>query len=69
MKHRLQEAQQGNTGLGDTGRGQAPSLHFGDSADAPIELFQGLPLLSEDDLDDLDDAPDAELEETEGTRG
>ncbi len=33
--------------------------------DATIELLQGLPLLSEDDLDDLDDAPDAELEETE----
>src|SRR3989441_417023 len=33
--------------------------------DDSIELFQGLPLLSEDDLDDLDDAPDAELEETE----
>src|SRR6266700_3239352 len=33
--------------------------------DDSIELLQGLPLLTDDDLDDLDDAPDAELEETE----
>src|SRR6266567_2814745 len=31
--------------------------------DLPQALFQGLPLMSEDDLDDLDDAPSAELEE------
>ncbi len=30
-----------------------------------LELFQGLPLYSEDDLDDLDDAPGAELEDAE----
>ena len=53
------------TGRGDTGWGQAPSLNFGYGGDETIELLQGLPLLSEDDLDDLDDAPDAELEETE----
>jgi SNF2 family DNA or RNA helicase len=34
-------------------------------AEAAVELLQGLPLLSEDDLDDLDDAPDAEVEATE----
>src|SRR6266704_5575222 len=33
--------------------------------DLPQALFQGLPLMSEDDLDDLDDAPSAELEEAE----
>ena len=33
--------------------------------DAPLELFQGLPLISDDDLEDLEDVPDAELEETE----
>src|SRR6266487_1544905 len=33
--------------------------------DDSIELFQGLPLLTDDDLDDLNDAPDAELEEME----
>jgi superfamily II DNA or RNA helicase len=32
---------------------------------APIELFQQLPLLEMDDLDDLDDAPTAEVEEIE----
>jgi SNF2 family DNA or RNA helicase len=32
---------------------------------AQIELLQGLPALSDDDLDDLEDAPDVELEETE----
>ena len=53
------------TGLGDTGRGQAQSLHYGSRGDETIELLQGLPLLTDDDLDDLDDAPDAELEETE----
>ncbi len=31
----------------------------------PVELWQGLPLLTEDDLDDLEDAPDAEVEATE----
>ena len=30
-----------------------------------VEIWQGLPLLTEDDLDDLDDAPDAEVEATE----
>jgi len=33
--------------------------------DEALELFQGLPLFTDDDLDDLDDAPGAELEETE----
>src|SRR6266496_1354736 len=33
--------------------------------DDSIELFQWLPLLTDDDLDDLNDAPDAELEEME----
>ncbi len=33
--------------------------------DTPLELFQGLPLITDEDLDDLEDAPDAELEETE----
>ena len=68
LEHRLQEEQQvrrGGVDAGDTGRGQAPSLHFGYGGDETIELLQGLPLLTEDDLDDLDDAPDAELEETE----
>jgi SNF2 family DNA or RNA helicase len=55
----------GDIERGDTGRGQASPLHFGVSGDAPIELLQGLPLLTDDDLDDLDDAPDAELEETQ----
>jgi hypothetical protein len=79
LEHRLHEEQQvrrggdvpmegdawrGDTGRGDTGRGQASPLHFGVWGDAPIELLQGLPLLTDDDLDDLDDAPDAELEAT-----
>ncbi len=34
-------------------------------SDATLELFQGLPSLSDEDLDDLDDAPNAEREETE----
>ena len=33
--------------------------------DVPEALFQGLPLISQEDLDDLDDAPSAELEEAE----
>ncbi len=33
--------------------------------DTPLELFQGLPLITDEDLDDLEDAPDAELEQTE----
>lgn len=33
--------------------------------DDTLELFQGLPLFTDDDLDDLDDAPGAELEEAE----
>src|SRR5438034_9470082 len=33
--------------------------------DTPLELFQGQPLITDEDLDDLQDAPDAELEETE----
>ena len=33
--------------------------------DAQIELLQGLPALSDDDLDDLEDAPGVELEEAE----
>jgi hypothetical protein len=68
LEHRLQEEQEtrlGAPGRGVSGRGQAPSLHYGSKGDEPIELLWGLPLLSEDDLDDLDDAPDAELEETE----
>ena len=68
LEHRLQEEQQvrrGGVDAGDTGRGQAQPQHFGHGGDETIELLQGLPLLSEDDLDDLDDAPDAELEETE----
>src|SRR6266487_332324 len=48
-----------------TPMGQASPLHFGSGDDVSVELFQGLPLLTEDDLDDLDDAPDTELEETE----
>ena len=68
LEHRLQEEQQvrrGGVDAGDTGRGQAQPQHFGYGGDETIELLQGLPLLTEDDLDDLDDAPDAELEETE----
>jgi SNF2 family DNA or RNA helicase len=34
-------------------------------ANAQIELLQGLPALSDDDLDDLEDAPGVELEEAE----
>ena len=34
-------------------------------ADTGVDLFSGLPSLSDDDLDDLDDAPGAEFEETE----
>ncbi len=34
-------------------------------ADPNIDLFAGLPSLSDNDLDDLDDAPGAEFEETE----
>ena len=68
LEHRLQEEQDnrlGAPGGEQTGLGQAQPLHYGSEGDAPIELLQGLPILSEDDLDDLDDAPDAELEETE----
>ena len=68
LEHRLQEEQEvrrGGVHAGDTGTGQAQSLHFGCDEDTPIGLLQGLPLLTDDDLDDLDDAPDAELEETE----
>jgi SNF2 family DNA or RNA helicase len=34
-------------------------------AEAGIEVNEGLPVLTMDDLEDLDDAPDAEIEETE----
>ncbi len=74
-RRRSVDSIEGVTGHGDierdgsgrrvTGRGQASPLHFGVGGDAPIELLQGLPLLTDDDLDDLDDVPDAELEETE----
>ncbi len=59
------DAERDGFGRGVTGRGQASPLHFGSGDDVSVELFQGLPLLTEDDLDDLDDAPDTELEETE----
>ncbi|MDQ6662367.1 MAG: DEAD/DEAH box helicase, partial [Chloroflexota bacterium] len=39
--------------------------YLSDTSSSSIDLMQGLPLLTADDLDDLDDAPDAEIEETE----